>query len=144
MEKIFNLSDYDKIKEAKTFEDLLRIAINVLQRFPSTAAMVCGPITTGGYGNIDKNLSLFKETIKRLQNEDFLIFSQMPFERKMQEIKETSYCKGGLHLLESFYLPIFESEFVDTLIFLPNWESSLGAKWEHEQAVRLGLKIVYL
>lgn len=144
MKILFKPSDYKQIDKARTFEDLLQVAMDVLRRFPGKAAMVCGPITTGGYGDINKNLLLFKETIKRLQNDGVLIFSQMPFEKKMQEIKEIDHCKGGLHLLESFYQPIFESEFVDTLIFLPNWKSSLGARWEHDQAIRLGLKIVYL
>jgi len=47
-------------------------------------------------------------------------------------------------LLTDFYLPIFESRLVHKLYFLPDWESSTGASWEHKQAIRIGLEIEYI
>jgi len=77
--------------------------------------------------------------------EGICVFDQMPFEVPMQRIK-ARYPSGALNmdLLLDFYLPIFERGFIETLYFLPDWETSFGARWEHEQAQRLNMKIIYL
>lgn len=47
-------------------------------------------------------------------------------------------------LLEYFYKPIFESGLIKRLIFLPNWETSYGCKWEMDLALKLGIQIVVM
>jgi len=88
-------------------------------------------------------MNVFNETIKKLQSEDLNVFDQMPFEDAIQVLKE----KLGLEKLvedlqNKFYLPIFKS--VSVLYFIPGWETSTGAIWEHEKDKELGIKIVYL
>jgi len=137
----FNVFD---LKYAKTFEDLFDVAHSVLLRMPQPISMVCGPITSGGLGTREENLEVFKKTINNLSKKKIIVFSQMPFEEPMWKIQTTPYYKGGCHTLEGFYLPVFESGLIKRLYFIRGWESSLGATWEHAQAKRLRIEIVYL
>lgn len=136
--------DAAALESAVSFEELRDVALRVIARMPQPVSGVCGPITTGGAGSMEKNLERFEEAIRRLQESGQRVFNQLPFEAPMQRIKSYPYYKSGNHLLETFYLPIFESGLIRQLYFLPGWESSFGATWEHGQAVRLGIKIVYL
>lgn len=96
-------------------------------------------------GSIEKNLDIFNSAIKKLQGEGLIVFDQMPFEIPMQVLKSKfSKEKIGEDILNYFYLPIFNSGNITTFYFLPTWQTSLGAKWEHEKAKELGIKIVYL
>ena len=143
--KYWNHKDIEKVEAAKTFEDLLLVAVGVMRRMPLPISMVCGPITSGGLGNKADNIRVFKKEILRLSlTSNVSVFSQMPFEEAIWKIQKTNYYKGGDHTLEALYLPIFESGFVWRLYFIPGWQSSYGAKWEYEQAKRLKLEIVYL
>jgi len=137
----FNIFD---LTQAKTFEDLLSTAQSVLLRMPQPVSMVCGPITSGGRGSREENIKVFKKTIEELSNKNITIFSQMPFEGPMWRIQKTDYYKGNYHILEAFYLPIFESGLVKRFYFIPGWRLSFGAAWEHRQAKRLGIEIAYL
>ncbi len=124
------------LEAAPTIQSLLPIALRILERMPHGVSMVCGPISTGGKGSVEENLALFGVAIETLASRGENIFSQMPFERPIQRMKKTN---SGL--LNTFYLPIFKSGRVRRLCFLPGWESSEGATWEHERGVELGFEI---
>jgi len=73
----------------------------------------------------------------------------MPFERPMQDMKNALQEKFpgkniGLKLLKEFYLPLFKSGYITKLYFKHDWKTSMGARWEHKQAKKLGLEIIYL
>ncbi len=128
----------------EAFEGLAAIALEILEEMPEPVVQVCGPITNGGLGSVEKNLAKIGEAIRKLEAEGKNVFSQLPFEGVMHRIKETPYYRGENHLLEAFYLPIFESGLVKTLYFVEGWESSYGACWEHGQAFKLNLGVEYL
>ena len=79
--------DYRDIEVAQTFEELLPIALDVIRRMPQPVAMVCGPISSGGFGSVQANLEHFNNRITELILAGVTVFSQMPFEDKIQEIK---------------------------------------------------------
>lgn len=137
--------DLEAVKNAKDFKELYTIAARVLSKMPKPIVQVCGPIGTGGLGNVEDNLRAFDETIKLLQTEGLNVFDQMPFEWPMQvlkfKLKKDVYPED---ILNDFYLPIFESGMISEFYFMPNWQTSKGANWEHDQAERLGIKINYL
>lgn len=110
---------------------------------PKPIGEVCGPITSGGRGSIEKNLAVFSAAIKKLISHGKNIFNQMIFEDNLKKIWEGGN-RDNDTLLQDFYLPIFESGFIKTLYFLPDWQTSYGARWEHAQGKRLGIEIVYL
>ncbi|MCR4283894.1 MAG: DUF4406 domain-containing protein [Parcubacteria group bacterium] len=143
--KYWDQEHFDKLETSLTYKDLFTIAEDVLRKMPPPVGQVCGPISTGGAGSVEKNLKRFEEAIINLQQQGIEIFDQVPFEVPMQRIKNLRECGDyDNSLLYDFYLPIFESKLIHRLYFLPDWESSTGAKWEHEQALRLGLDIEYM
>lgn len=141
--KYWTDEDLNAVLEAQSFKDLYAIANRIFSRMEGNIGQVCGPIATGGAGSIEANLEIFNNAILNLQSEGKIIFDQMPFERPMQDLKK-KVTNGANTILEDFYLPIFESGKVKTLYFIKGWESSYGSNWEHNQAKRLGIEVVYL
>ncbi len=143
--KYWDQEHYDSLDRAETYRDLFIVAEQVLRKMPPPIGQVCGPISTGGAGSVEKNLKRFEVTIASLQQRGIEIFDQVPFEVPMQRIKSRrEFEHYDDLLLIDFYLPIFESKLVHKLYFLPDWQSSVGARWEHDQALRLGLEIEYM
>lgn len=138
--------DWENLEKIESVKDLYFIAMGVINRMPRPIVQVCGPIATGGLGSIEANLDVFNETIKKLQKDGINVFDQMPFEEPMQKLKTKLSSKGKYmnSILTDFYYPIFESGLVSTFYFMPGWQTSFGAKCEHEKAKELGIKIVYL
>jgi len=137
--------DFDKLDDAKTFADVGDVAVGVLKRLPNMLGQVCGPISTGGYGSIDKNLKAFTGTISKLISEENSLFVQIPLEDAIFRIKSTMGDKyDPLELLEKIYAPIFNSKKISKLFFIFGWESSFGARWEHDFAKKAGIQIIYL
>jgi hypothetical protein len=137
--------DLHAVKVAPDFKSLFLVAEKILNKMPQPIVQVCGPIGTGGLGNVDDNLNAFNEVIKSLQEKGLNVFDQMPFEWPMQGIKFN--LAAGVYpesILTDFYLPIFESGLISEFYFMPNWKTSKGANWEHDQAQKLGIKINYL
>jgi hypothetical protein len=139
----FDQNDHAELGIAATFEELRDIAFRVLGRMPLGACMICGPITTGGV-SLEENLARFNRAIDILAMCGENVFTQMPFEIPMQRIRvgTDSYQSGAL-LLNTFYLPIFQSGKVTRLCFLPDWQTSNGAKWEHGHAEELAIERKY-
>ena len=137
------------IREAKNYQDLLKIAMEIIEDITEgypcmDMAIVCGPISTGGTGSRVENLIIFDRAITRIINDGLIVFNQMPFEENMDRLVHLSPDMGGTRLLEEFYLPIFESGLIGQLCFLPGWEKSIGAAWEHKQAKRLKIPVLKL
>lgn len=143
--KYYRKEDWQDIEKAKSIKDLYIIADRIINRVPKPRIQVCGPISTGGRGSIKDNLEEFNNKIKELQAKGLNVFDQMPFEGTMYKIMLKISKKEYMeNILTDFYLPIFEGGYIDELHFLPDWQSSYGANWEHEQAKRLGIKIKYI
>ncbi len=142
MEEFWTPEDFRDRYAAKVYADLTPIALRIIGRIRKPAGQVCGPITSGGVGNKAGNIAIFKQAIAVLKASGLSIFDQMPFEKKIWELSQAGQDEGTL--LQTFYLPIFKSGMITTLYFIYRWETSRGASWEHEQALRLGIPIVYL
>ncbi|MCL4400306.1 DUF4406 domain-containing protein [Patescibacteria group bacterium] len=136
--------DLERVESVDSYEAMLDLALKILPRLGQPIAQVCGPLSTGGRGSFEKNLEMFSEGIEFLHNQGKIVFDQRPFEVPMQKLKNSRE-KGGyaFDLLDKFYLPVFESGYIKEMHFLPGWDGSTGAKWEHEQANRLGISIYY-
>ena len=138
-----------RIRGATNYQELLSVAHSVLAIIVDDhprklIAIVCGPISTGGKGSRKENLEIFSRAIDRAVRDDLLVFNQMPFEDDLERIYKSNPEMQGARLLEEFYLPLFEDGWIKLLCFLPRWESSVGARWEHSQAERLGIPRIYL
>lgn len=137
--------DFELLATTHTYRDMTKVAFQILQRMPAPVVQLCGPLTTGGRGSLEKNLEAFDEGIQFLLAHGKNVFDQRPFEEPMQRLK--MFEKKGVYpvaILDDFYLPVFESGLIHELHFLPGWEGSRGARWEYEQAQRLGMAVHHL
>lgn len=132
---------------ATSFAELSMIAIRELTLFTGGAEIVCGPISTGGRG-LDNNILVFGRSITRLLEQGKEVFSQVPYEekifelrRKWQEVSPENNGKYCLPILEEFYRPLFATHRIRVAWFIPGWESSQGAQWERNELTRLGASV---
>lgn len=135
----------DLMKTLTSYTAMKDFALAMLEDLPGPIVQVCGPLTTGGRGSFEANVQAFHEAIHWLSNQGKMVFDQRPFEIPIRQLivarKESGY---AYELLAEFYLPIFQSGYIKELYFLPGWESSIGACWEHDQGKLLGIAIFHL
>ncbi len=131
-----------------TYEHLVRHAKEQLEDMRGGAEIVCGPITTGGFGHPGYNVLLFNHAIELLSIEGRPMFNQIPYEFQLARLEsewkkenEDDYCHP---ILTEFYQPLFETGLFTRAWFLPGWQRSVGATWEHEFLTGIGCTIRYL
>ena len=134
--KYWKPDDLHRLSQVKTFEQMAEIGLTIIERMPQPLVQICGPISTGGAGSIKKNLERFKIATVNLESQHIPIFRQAVFEDKTAELIALRGLKNGYcyDTLELFYRPLFESGLIKSLYFLPDWQSSLGTKWERKFA----------
>jgi hypothetical protein len=133
--------------QADSFSDLCRLALLDLQKI-GRAGIVCGPITTGGRGSAEENMRAITAVVLHLENQGVRIFSQTTYEATLWTLKDQWEMSGNpgycMPILMDFYLPLFQSGYICKAYFLPNWESSFGARWERKQFAHLQIEIIDL
>ncbi len=143
-------SHLDDLRHVKTFEDASIIPVDVLRGMPllknKPLTELCGPISSGGYNNYEKNMLFFKECISFASELGFYMFDQTPLElgfiplkREWEEKNPGQYCWPILNVV---YEAIFTSGYIKQGLFLPNWESSIGSRWERKRMEELGIQII--
>jgi hypothetical protein len=130
------------LEKAETFQHLTEVALLILNKMPQPIVQVCGPISTGGAGSMEKNMRRFQLAIDFLAGEGLNTFDQLPFQDAMMRI--STHLNDGTYdmdILEIFYRGIFESGHIKKGYFLPDWQSSVGATWERNLLTKIGLPI---
>ena len=125
-------------------QDLLAVARAVLDRMPDPVVLISGPISTGGRGSIEENLRAFSDAIRLVHLSGKTVFNQLPFEDKFIELSRKSTAAYFTPILDDFFLPILKSGKIKQIIFMKDWQSSTGARWEHAMAVELGIERISL
>ena len=131
------------VAKLTSFTEMAQFGLELLKTLPRPIIQVCGPLSTGGRGSFELNLLAFDETIDMLIAAGHTVFDQRPFEIPILALKSTTVDYDH-RILDEFYLPLFQSGMIDEMHFLPDWQSSKGATWEHGIAEQYGIKIVYL
>ncbi len=134
--------------QTDSFAELVPIALTELEKFPNGCGVVCGPISTGGRGNIEVNLKVFLGTIDALRAKGHAIFSQKPYEERIFFFRTRWRAEDPartdayyMPILHDFYYPIFRHGIIKEAWFIPGWESSFGAGWERKTLAELGVTI---
>jgi hypothetical protein len=137
----------DAYAHIESFDALADAAHEKLLLLGRGTGLVSGPITTGGLGSKDENLLLFGHTIDRLR-QTYKLFDQRPFEHAIHRLRvnwvaagNAGYCDPILHV---FYRRVIHSGLIGYAFFIPGWESSVGARWEHDELRKAGARIEYL
>lgn len=138
--------DVHAIRAAASYSDLREVGLAILNRMPTDReiGMVCGPISTGGFGDPELNLFRFNQAIEVLIASGYLLFNQMPFESKLVKLHQPDHTGYDNRILLEFYEPLFASGRIAIQYFIHGWQASTGAVWEHDQAERRGVRIIYL
>ena len=124
---------------------MAEVALIILGRMREEARpiiQVCGPISTGGLGSVEANSARFWRSVEVASQHEMLVFNQMPFQEAMIRLDkqrgQVGYCTD---ILDIFYTRIFQSGHIEEGLFLPDWEGSVGARWEREIMKRFGIRI---
>lgn len=141
------MSDLEtRLETVQTFEEMADVALEILDTMSEEGKQIveiCGPISTGGLGDINLNLQRLERAIGVAIERGMYVFNQAPFENAIKRVSsnyqknEDGYC---MEILEIFYRKIFESGHIKLALFLPDWQSSKGANWEMQTALRLGIE----
>jgi len=133
------------LKRVASYDEAADIALTVLKRMHALGEPVveiCGPISTGGLGSLEKNAERFRAAIRSAHERGLVVFDQMHFQDVIERLSELH--RNGSYdqdVLEVFYRRIFESGYIGKALFLPGWESSRGASWERALLTELGVPI---
>ncbi len=145
MSRFWTGAEKKRLEQADTLSELADIALVILGRMAEEKrkiVQICGPMTTGGFGNLDDNMKLFQYAIDVASDRGLHVFNQLPFQDAMKRIVQwfpnQPYCQA---ILDNFYRPIFGSGYVQRTLFLPNWKTSHGASWEYGLVTELGLVV---
>ena len=138
-------SDIPIVTAARGFSDLAEHTLKVIARVGKPVVMVSGPISTGGKGSRDENIKNYAKAIEYLRMKKIPVFDQVLIEsligfhaKAWQEKGNTGYC---IPILEDLYKPIFRSGLVGKLMFMPDWQTSFGSRWERKTAAELAIDI---
>ena len=134
------------IAHTNDFEQLASVGISHLKSNLGTEThIVSGPISPGGQGNKKSNLARLKWTTDALSRQ-FTMFDHLPFEDKIAEFVARWRRAGGKDycwdIMDIFYARLFESGYIIQVHFMPDWQSSTGARHERKMCQELGIRIV--
>lgn len=137
-------ADFEKLKNAHSMPECLAMAMEILDRMPQPVVMVSGPISTGGKGSVEENTRAFADAIRLLRVSGKTVFNQLAFEDKFLELSRESKMAYFTPILDDFFLPILKSGKIKQVVFMKDWQSSTGSRWEYTEAGQLGIDRVFL
>jgi hypothetical protein len=127
------------------FSGLSQLALSEL-RVLGECSVVCGPISTGGTGSVEANVKLIADVMVFLtETKGVKFFNHLFYEKHIKVLKEKweSYNEGYcMPILDQFYAALYQSGYIKTAYFLPNWETSHGATREREFLPKCRISIV--
>lgn len=134
MSKHYEQEDFARLETATSFEELVDIALTILRRIKNEGhevVQICGPMSTGGLGNIEDNFAFFRAAIEIARDKGLVVFDQTHFQHAMERLsKHLVNDEYNMDILEIFYRKVFESGLISKALFLPLWETSKGSCWE--------------
>lgn len=148
--RYWSAEDLARRDQIRSFRELGHFGVDVLRKAGQPLCQVCGPISTGGFGNFETNMLVFQRTIEVLLCRGYNMFNQLPLQEviirlcqdwRKQNGNTNEYCWP---ILEEVYAPLFESGCIELGCFIPNWETSEGTFWEHQKIGELGIKRFYV
>jgi hypothetical protein len=129
------------LEDAGSMGDLAEIALVILERMAKKKkpiVEICGPMSTGGFGNIKDNMELFEAMIDSATEHDLTVFNQVVFQDAMVRLlPKHSEHHYAWDILDIFYRRIFDSGLISEFLFSPNWYTSRGACWELLESLKV-------
>ena len=140
-----------KAVQASSLSALAMIALEELTKVGDNCALVCGPVSSGGMGNVADNLAVFNATIASLRRADPQVFDTLPFEAGIIGLRndfEADPANAGrsflMPLMSEFYQPLCAHPALTHAYFIPGWEASFGSTLQRGMLIALKRRIVDL
>jgi len=138
-----------KCKRAVNNIDLVSLALEELHKFWGKAKLVCGPISTGGWGSVEENRRIFNAVMAALLQKEEPIFDLRPYEERIAffraEWRKTLSLENARSyywlVLTEFYYPLIHSGEVAEAYFIEGWHESIGADWMRSEFVKTTTRI---
>ena len=128
--------DTQSALKAESFEELATIIEKDLLAQGRNLGLVCGPITTGGFGVRSMNMAAFSDTIDlHIRLGMCRMFDQRPYEGPINRLHQkwqkehAGYCYP---IIDVVYRRIIHSGYISHAFFIPGWKTSVGACRERE------------
>lgn len=136
----------EKARTTTDFKLIGELVCEIAEKMPKPLFMISGPMTTGGMGHYSKNIVLFQHAIEEATSNGLSVFNQTMLEEHLQRLvrewltcnPESKYCQ---HVLSDVYDTLLASTHIQGVYFLPDWQTSYGARWERDAAERHTLTI---
>lgn len=132
-------------EKASKLAHLGDLAVEIAGNMPKPLFMISGPMTTGGMGEYAKNIILFQHTIDEAVRAGVNVFNQTMLDEHLQRLVRAWYIQNPTEeycdeVLTDVYELLMQSGHVRGVYFLPDWQTSRGARWEREAGERMGLE----
>lgn len=138
--------DHEVLARAGSFRAMSIVPIRVLERLSAEGRPVVqlsGPMTTGGLGNPDLNFRLYREAVRhaydRMVNVHDVTAYKAPLDHLCGQLPMGNPYPWDL--LNDFYAPMFQSQYVTHLWLLPGWNTSTGSAFEVVEASMNGVRV---
>lgn len=145
MHRKFTPAERRLLRAAADYHQLSEIALIVLREMATHGrpiVMISGPMSTGGLGSFKANMKNFRKAVEQAKRRGVFVFDQMPFQDAMIRISRfvegAKYDKNILHV---FYRTLLRSGLVNEVLFLEDWSSSKGARFERKECLAVGVPV---
>lgn len=152
MERYYTRTHASALRRATTYEHLYAVGSQVLAGMQArygdgkTVVLICGPMTTGGLGDLERNMRLFRSAINvfyghRYATTDEVPFSQIPCQDGIKTVsKFDPTAPYDERILTDFYRRLFQLQIIKRFYFLRGWQGSRGACAEMRYAKELSIE----
>ncbi|MCX6715106.1 MAG: hypothetical protein NTX72_04805 [Candidatus Uhrbacteria bacterium] len=131
----------ERLARVQTFEELLEIAKWEIQH-SSFDTMISFPIYTGGLGNARDNILHALAFMQHMETHNHRVWNQIPYLNENLNI--TPAMTDVALKFEKFYLALIRSRVFKHHVMMPGWESSRGCRTEHDEAINVGVDVLYI
>jgi hypothetical protein len=139
------IEEKQALQSVCTFAGLAEIALSTLVRMKcqyTEIVQICGPMSTGGFGDFQKNMAWFNRAIEVAVSHGVAVFNQILFQEELMRI--CGWKEGApypMELLVEFYGSVLSAGYITKGLFLPRWETSLGTRWERTFLSERGIAV---
>ena len=131
-----------ELLDARTPERVTEVMLQILRRKAKKVSLVCTPRRTGSRRSLAENQRR-RDTVASLlrRNKGAVVFDHTLFLRRIEMMRKSSGDDDRDYLRAVFHLPLLRSGWIGTIYFAFEWRRSVGARWYHDQAKKLGIEI---
>jgi hypothetical protein len=139
---VFNEEEILQIIEAQSPEEVTALSIKFIKHRAKKVSLVCGPVSTGNRRTPDENWRRMAAIMSALRRQGVAVFNPFIFLKRIERMRGKPHYQDRTYVREVFHLPLLRSRWVETVYLTFEWRHSVGARWHHDRAKELGIKVI--